>query len=284
MRNQQGPISVPLFAAGACAISWPIWIWARQFHAVFHIVIAGWTFNIPQQPMVQAFGDIGPGVSATAVVALTEGWLGVRRLWSGLKNWRFPLVWILFVCVLFPLVQSVALLSYRLLGGALADTGPLLRWPLLILLNLPFAPLWEEIGWRGFLLPRLESKYSGLHSSAILACVWAPWHLAIYWGSSVEWWIGFVAVVFALSILFTWVYNSSRRRLLPVVLLHVMWNTTNMYLLGPTLRAGGVWADRFVIAFTCGVAVIVAFSVGPSLYTELGAMTSPDAPCSESTS
>jgi membrane protease YdiL (CAAX protease family) len=194
---------------------------------------------------------------------------------------RWLLVWILFVCLFFPLVQSIALLSYRLLGGTLADTGPLIRWPLLILLNLPFAPLWEEIGWRGFLLPRLESKYNSLHSSVIVACIWAPWHVAIYWGSSFGWWFGFAALVFALSVLFTWIYNSSRRRLLPVVLFHVMWNTTTMYLLGPTLTAGGVWAYRLVIALTCCVAVIVALAVGPSLCTKLGAMTPAEAPCSE---
>jgi hypothetical protein len=68
---------------------------------------------------------------------------------------------------------------------------------------------------------------------------------------------------------------SSERRLLPVVLFHVMWNTTDMYLLGPTLQTGGMWAYRLAIAFTCCAAIVVVLSVGPSLYTKLGTVTSP---------
>ena len=37
-------------------------------------------------------------------------------------------------------------------------------------------PLGEEIGWRGYALPQLLSRYSPLASSLILGLVWGAWH------------------------------------------------------------------------------------------------------------
>jgi CAAX protease family protein len=273
MRFRHPTYSFLLFILGAYAISWAIWLCPGHFRTVVHVAIGGLTFDFPMRSLNLLLGDIGPGVSATVVVGLTEGRAGVRHLWSRLTDWKLPAVWILFVCLLMPLLQSIALLGFWLWGGRIGDTGPLIRWPLLIILNLPFSPIWEEIGWRGFLLPRLEAKYTGLLASVILASVWAPWHLPIYWGSSFEWWFWFLAMVFALAILFTWVYNSSRGSLVPVVLLHVMANTTNLYLVKPTLQLGGMWAFRLVAASICCAALVVAFSVGPSLCTDLRGST-----------
>jgi membrane protease YdiL (CAAX protease family) len=276
MRYRPGSYSFPLFVFGAYLISWSIWICARHFHTVFHISIGGWTIDIPQRSLVVLLGNIGPGVSASAVVGLAEGWAGVRHLWSGLANWRLHPAWILFACLLIPLLQSIALLGYWLLGGRIGDTGGPIRLFLLILLNLPFGPLWEEIGWRGFLLPRLQTKYNGLLASMILACVWGPWHLPIYWGSPFEWWFWFLAMVFGLAILLTWVYNRSRGSLIPVVLLHVTANTTSLYLLGPTMRRGGMQGFRFIVVSICCAALVVAVSVGPSLSKDPCGTVQPD--------
>lgn len=265
MRRLSNSWSVTLFALGAYLISWPIWMFARRFHVSVHVEIGSLTVTFPLQSVVLLLGDVGPGLAATLIVGLSQGWISVRQLWSGLTVWRLKGIWLAFVGLLMPFMGSVALAAYWLLGGHIASVGNPARWLLLIVVNLPFAPLWEEIGWRGFLLPRLQTKHSGLTASLLLAGVWAPWHLLLYWDNSIEWLSWFFVMIFALAVVFTWVYNRSQGSLVPAVLLHVMTNTTILFLLAPTMRSSGMEAfGLFVGSIACAALAVVLFA-GPSL-------------------
>jgi membrane protease YdiL (CAAX protease family) len=46
---------------------------------------------------------------------------------------------------------------------------------------IPFGPLGEELGWRGYALPRLETHVSPLVSSLALGIIWAVWHVPMFW-------------------------------------------------------------------------------------------------------
>lgn len=270
-KNQEGTgrasdfPSLSLFVFGAYLISWAIWVFARRFHNTLHIELAFLTLDIPVQAVAVLFGNVGPGLSATLVVGFTEGWTGVGHLWSSLRVRRLNWPWVVFVCLLMPFLCSIALFAYWLLGGQIAATGSPARWLLLIAVNLPFAPLWEEIGWRGFLLHRLEAKHNGLKASALVAGVWAPWHLAIYWGSPAAFLLWFLILVFAMTFIFTWVYNRSEGSLVPVVLLHVMTNTTMMYLLWPTMRLFGREPFALFVGLVACAALLVVFVTSPNL-------------------
>jgi membrane protease YdiL (CAAX protease family) len=265
VRRASGFPSISLFVFGSYLISWAIWIFARRFHNTLHIEIAPLTLDVPVQAVVVLFGNVGPGLSASLIVGFSQGWAGVQDLWGGLRVRRLNWPWLVFVCLLMPFLCSIALLAYWLWGGQIAATGNPARWLLLIAVNLPFAPLWEEIGWRGFLLRGLEVRHNGLIASAFVAGVWAPWHLALYWGRSVEFLFWFLVCVCALAFIFTWVYNRSEGSLIPVVLLHVMANTTNIYLLWPTMRLFGMRPFLFFVGSVSCAALLVAFVAGPSL-------------------
>jgi len=92
----------------------------------------------------------------------------------------------------------------------------------------PGSALGEEIGWRGYVLPRLQTRMSALSASLILAPIWALWHLPLWLQGkpfqTPTLYAGFVVSAFALSILLTWVYNSTGGSLLLVVLLHATVN------------------------------------------------------------
>jgi uncharacterized protein len=257
--------SLPLFVFGSYLISWSIWACANHFRGAFHIEIFGLTADVPQGAVFLLLGNIGPGLSATMVAFLSGGWQRVVQLWRGLKDWRLHPAWFVFVLLLIPAVDSLALFAYWCLGGKIVGVGSPIRLLLLIVFNLPFAPLWEEIGWRGFLLPKLEATRSGLSASLILACVWGPWHLPLYLNSSFAFILLFLIMIFPLAVLFTWVYNRSHGSLVPVVILHAMVNTMNLYLLAPTIRTYGMRPFEFVVgSFFCAAAVVV-ISVGPRL-------------------
>jgi membrane protease YdiL (CAAX protease family) len=95
-------------------------------------------------------------------------------------------------------------------------------------------PLGEEIGWRGYLLPRLMKQNNGLVSSIIVFIFWLVWHLPLFWlpgasqyGSPIGPYVIYIA---AWSILFTWVYMGTSGSLLSALLLHTSINTFSLFL------------------------------------------------------
>ena len=92
----------------------------------------------------------------------------------------------------------------------------------------PDSALGEEIGWRGYALPRLQATRSALSASLILAPIWGLWHLPLWLtGDPVKapiFYVPFFLSAFAFSVILTWVYNSTGGSLLMVILLHATVN------------------------------------------------------------
>ena len=109
----------------------------------------------------------GPALVAlivTAIIAIISGWSGVKALLLRLVQWRVGLRWYA-VALLLPVILWEAAVSLNvLLGAPLPPVATLAGWPSLalgFLLYMVFpigGPLGEESGWRGFALPRLQSK------------------------------------------------------------------------------------------------------------------------------
>lgn len=68
-----------------------------------------------------------------------------------------------------------------------------------------------------------------------------------------------------MAIIFTWAYNRSAGSLIPVVLLHVMVNTTNMYMLHPTMSLSGMAPFLLFVGVICLAALTVILFAGSSL-------------------
>lgn len=83
----------------------------------------------------------------------------------------------------------------------------------------------EEIGWRGFLLPNLQKRYTPFISSIIVGILWGVWHLNFTGGI-----LGFIlytVTIIELSILMSWVYNKSNGNLLLMIIWHLIFNLTS---------------------------------------------------------
>ena len=84
-------------------------------------------------------------------------------------------------------------------------------------------PLGEEIGWRGYALPRLIARFGPLTASFIIGVLWTFWHVPMLTlqGVSPELYLVFVPFMIGGSVLFTWVFRHTRGSLLLAVLVHV---------------------------------------------------------------
>jgi len=169
---------------------------------------------------------VGPCFSALLMTLFLYGLPGVRRLVFRLSPWSVGRAWpVLAVCLLLPL--GVVVLTVKILA-ALGVAVPPLQWEgwfnylygAVIRDGFIGPGLFEEIGWRGFALPHLQRRYSALVSSLIIGLVWAFWHFPNFFAFTPSDLAEFVPKVIVLSLIFTWVYNSTGGNLFAVVLLH----------------------------------------------------------------
>jgi membrane protease YdiL (CAAX protease family) len=90
-------------------------------------------------------------------------------------------------------------------------------------------PLGEELGWRGFMQPRLQTTMGMLPASLIIGVASAFWHLPLFLiPSSAQSHLPlavFVVRTVALSVILGWLWNRSNRSLLVILLFHASLNT-----------------------------------------------------------
>ena len=197
----------------------------------------------PDWPGVLTFLTVlGPAVAAIVVAGLVEGEDGVRRLLSPLKKWRVGIQWYLLVLLGPSLMMVSSVYLYHLMSkeSGISDSVQVFSmidshfWALLIIFIYQFIIIWgEEIGWRGYALPRLQTRYHPILASVILGILWGLWHLPSFWieGSvhqrmSVQF---FVLASVGYSVLYTWIYNGTGGSLLLICMLHAANNTTVSY-------------------------------------------------------
>jgi uncharacterized protein len=171
-----------------------------------------------------------PSAVAIVLTAIVFGRGALRKLLGRLLIWRVNPLWYLVV-LLGPVALVAGMVGLNtLLGGPALSLGmSLVSVAIFFGFSIfPGSALGEEIGWRGYVLPRLQSRMSALSASLILAPIWALWHLPLWLtgapGRTPLIYAGFVLSAFALSVLLTWVYNSTGGSLLLVVLLHATIN------------------------------------------------------------
>lgn len=218
--------------------------------------------------------SFSPMVSAILLTALVEGKPGVVTLLKKLAKWRVNIIWYL-VAIYGPLV--VAFSAYLILGGASAWANiskfpqALILIPVNMALNIWFGPLGEELGWRGYALPRLLTRHTALMASLIIGVLWSFWHLPLY--VFPDFWFGAqsipeFALVFAfqttgLSIIFTWLYQQTGGSVLHTTLLHSAFNATQFYFIPRPIpesslvawgQAGLIWLVALVLLVIYGPA------------------------------
>jgi membrane protease YdiL (CAAX protease family) len=199
---------------------------------------------------LRALGGFGPAIAAFLVLAITSGKPGVLGLLRSIVHWRVGVRWYLLALLGLPVLN---LLAFLVIPGTVSDLAApdsrlfrLYLSEMAISLTIGVAPLWEEIGWRGFGLPRMQRLHGPVVGTLFLGALWGLWHLPFFFGplaqtgpdatfagatiALVEFSIGLMG----LSVVMTWVLNNCGGSTLLAILLHAAFDSSGLAL-GVTL-------------------------------------------------
>ena len=222
----------------AYGLSWIVWV---PISLVF-----GQIDELPVWASILiGLGTWGASGAGLIMTGLVDGKPGVKKLWARLKNWRVGYKWYLVVFLAIPITILAGMAIYVLLGNPVGpfDIGEL---PLLLMLALIptifFGPLGEEFGWRGFALPRMQSRHSAFKSSIILGIIHTFWHLPLLFTMGLTFGTigenGLVVIPLFLSwvtigtFIYTFVLNNTAGSMLLAILIHLSANTAGNIVFG----------------------------------------------------
>lgn len=193
-------------------------------------------------------GVYGPTISAILTTSFFNGFRGILNLLKKLFIWKVPFKNYVNIIVL-PLIFVFS--GIGLYGLFLGDIGSFDRMAFLsiptVLWSGFFAgPLGEELGWRGFLLPEFQKKFSNLKSAIAIGVIWFLWHIPLFWapfGTLVSGGIisflpvlTYFIMLICLSILITWFVLDSKGSVLIAILFHLSINAGIALLFFPELN------------------------------------------------
>jgi membrane protease YdiL (CAAX protease family) len=207
------------------AVTWSLWIAAAAMAA------PGNTGFFGVRGPIFLLGVFAPGLIALAFSAQAEGRAGVGRLLSRIGRWRVQARWYVLALSYFALVKLGAAVVHRVATGAWPAFG---NTPVALMLAAIGISTWaqagEEIGWRGYALPRL-AQHIGLGGAAVvIGAVWAIWHLPLFVlpdsGSTGQSFPAYLLQVMALSVVLAYLYWKTDGSLLLVMVMHAAVNNT----------------------------------------------------------
>jgi uncharacterized protein len=225
MKNSRKASEAYVFLVSTLALSWCVF-WGPL--ALFKVPAISFVSDVKGPWWAIALFFTGGFVPSLMGIFLTwkkQGIAGVRLFGKSIFQFKLGRCWYLITFLIITTGTVGQLIINKLLGHTfngnifLAQFGSFL--PLLII-----GPLSEEIGWRGYALPRLQTRWNPLASSLIIGLVWGLWHLPLFMmiGTSQHEigipFISFLIGMMANSIFYTWLYNSTKMSLWSAILLH----------------------------------------------------------------
>jgi membrane protease YdiL (CAAX protease family) len=227
------------------AASWLLW--AAAFR------LAGGDFTHPSRftalgGALYLLGVFAPALVAIVLTALRDGGDRVRTLLRRVIAWDVGPRYYVFAILFYPVAR---------LAGAAVERIVLGVWPgasseslgVMLVATVLSAPIQagEEVGWRGFLLPRLSARLGLPLASLVVGVVWAAWHLPFFFMPGTDKtgqpFPAYVAGLTALSVAMAWLYWRTRGSLLLAMLMHAAVNNLRP-MATPPVAAGSPFALR----------------------------------------
>lgn len=246
--------SVVAFYILAFIISWLRWIPQALY---------GRGLSSFDSPLLNFLAVGGPTLAAVTVILLIKEKGGLRKLFGALFKLRVSFGWYVFVFGFWFVVAAIGLgigVIFGLKLPSLGQFGWMGLFPIFIYMML--TNVWEEIGWRGFALPRLQRSFSDLLIVFIMGLLGSLWHLPIMLNPTSSMsrspWYGFIIFMLSLTVIYTWLYEHTDHSLFFVSVFHAMSNTVAFVLLQLGISESAYLPEVGVIT-AFAIAIILAY-------------------------
>lgn len=201
----------------SCLISWSYW----------EVIVR--PFGLIDERSMQIPFAWGPLLAVLLVMSLSGE--KVRKLIHQVTKWRIHFSWYM-LALLLPFIDVFVLGFFAIFDTPVVFAErPATEYLTRFLTTLLIAGSLEEFGWRGFLQPRLQKRFSALFSAVTIGLLWTLWHFpVVYFGGATYNpgdFFGFLIILPLWSIVMAWLYNSTKGALLIPMLFHASTNTPN---------------------------------------------------------
>lgn len=197
-------------------------------------------------------GLMGPALAAMMLAARANA---DEALWPFLRRTLFSPFRAagLFALLSGPLLIGAGVLGHRLAFGTFPDlaglgvySGVPRSWPFWLTLLFVFIAngIGEELGWRGFLLPRLQARFGSRMGMLAVFPAWALWHLPNFFFlenfmemSAAAMLFGWGLGLFAGNMVLAHIVHMARGNCLVAAFWHTSFNFASATALGPVVPA-----------------------------------------------
>ncbi len=276
-RAQRGRMALVGFFLLTFALTWTAWLAPAALGA------PGDSGFFGLGGLVFLLGVFAPAFVALALTVYGEGRAGVARLLARIGRWQVGAHLYLFAISYMAATKLFAALVHRIATGVWPSFG---GTPVPLMLGAILVSTWvqagEEVGWRGYALPRLATLLGLGGASVLLGVMWALWHLPLFFlhgsGSDGQSFPIYLLHVTALSVAMSWLYWKTEGSLLLVMLMHATVNNTTGIV--PAALPNAVSPMSFEGTLVAWVTVAVSSAVAALLLArmrgaEIGAMVGP---------
>jgi membrane protease YdiL (CAAX protease family) len=172
------------FFALVFALTWGVWL------AVAAIPAPGspdaTVLSLLRGPLT-LIGVFAPAICALALTARAQGRAGVWALVGRIGRWEVNPKWYLFAAGYTIAIKLTVALVIRIANGSWPKFGSESAAIIVFaLLTSTLAQAGEELGWRGYALPRLAGRFGLGRASIMLGAIWATWHLPLFFAPGAD--------------------------------------------------------------------------------------------------
>ena len=230
---------------------------------------------------------LSASLAGLIMTAIMDGKTGLKLLLSRLLIWRVGIGYWLFAALFLVPAILIGFLFNPLFNGdpiTFSNLNPAFNILPMFIVFFLVAGLGQELGWSGYLIPRLQARFSALTACIIRAFLVGFWHLPLLvyatrqpnglvnfqygaWIAQKGFLVAFVTIVFMLilpwSIFYTWMFNNTKGSLLLVAVLHGSEIWLAYWLMSTGISPGNLdnyWGYGLVLVLTAIMIVIITGS------------------------
>ena len=245
-----------------------VWSWLNWGIALFYLKSGVVQDSVTYFITFFFLGTYGPTLAAIITTVYFEGSIGLRALLGKLLLWRSSPKVYLAIFALPAFFMFLGIFIFHLFVGPVGDinTNKIALIPSIIGYSILAGPMGEELGWRGFLLPKLLEKLSTVKASILIGLIWCTWHIPLFFGptgaliSNGD--ITFLNVsiyllaTICLSYLFTYISAITNASVLIAILTHLSVNAALPIFLFPKLTS----PENVLIVFKLTTIPLILFT------------------------